>query len=682
MGRCKRFCAWLFFWPATAAIALAIFGFSNAFCSNNATILNNEAKENKLALLVGINDYPYVTKLKGAANDVDNMRLLLVERFGFPDDDQHIRTLKDNLATRERILKAIQEHLIAKATPDSVIVFHYSGHGSRIKDASGDEIDNWDETIVAYDSAHQDPHPNRDITDDELLDLLSQLTEKTPNVTFIFDSCHSGTVNRGSGLARQVEPDERPPSGQKMSAAAIAKGAEEGKSGLHPANARYAVISGATSTESAYEMEVNGNHYGTMTWYLVEQLRQAGQNATYRDIMDQVKKFVTSKYSAQHPQLEGPGEDQLVFGTQSLPALSYVATKSDPDGSVTLEAGQVQGVTEASTYDVYPPGTKVFGPDANAIARVEVTEVETTWSKAKITQGGPVPEASRAVEREHRWPNPVLRVHFMFEDPETKAPVPSPTLNKIREGLANFKHITSVPTASGYDLLLREQQDPRTGKRYIVTEGGDPTEISPRVPVEDPGAVATVIEQITHWAKWYNILQINNPNPDLNIKMELKAQKATLGRGAIVDREVNFSLLVGEKFTIAITNHSDKDVYIALLDLSTDGSVDLLFPKGGEQEFLAPGKTLTKNLRTLLPPGRDHLRDVLKLIATTNYADFRFLQQPAVEGDQQLAQRRGKTANPLEELLAGAAMGTRRAVAVVEVGNWATIDRVLEVRRK
>jgi hypothetical protein len=645
-------------------------------------VANGESKGKNLALLVGIDDYPYVTKLKGAVNDVDNMKLLLVERFGFPDDDQHIRILKDNLATREGILKAIQEHLIAKSTPDSVVVFHYSGHGSQIKDVNGDEIDNWDETIVAYDSAHQDPRPNRDITDDELLDLLSQLTEKTPNVTFIFDSCHSGTVNRGSGLARQVERDERPPGGQKLSAARTAKGADEGKSGLHPPNARHAVISGATSAESAYEIEINGNHYGTMTWYLVEQLRQTGKNVTYRDIMDQVKKCVTAKYWAQHPQLEGPGEDQLVFGTRSLPALAYVPTKNNPDGSVTLEAGQVQGVTEGSTFDIYPLGTKVFGPDANAIARVEVTEVETTLSKAKIAQGGPVPEASRAVEREHYWPNPVLRVHFMFEDPETKMPVPSPTLKKIREGLANFKHITSVPNASGYDLLLREQQDPQTGKNYIVTEGGDPTEISPRVPTQDPDAVATVVEQVTQWAKWFNILHINNQNPDLNIKIEMKAQAAPPGRGGTTDREVNFSLLVGEKFSIEITNQSDKDVYIALLDLSSDGSVDLLFPKGGEQEFMVPGKTLTKRLKTTLPAGSDQLRDVLKLIATTSYADFRFLQQPAVTGGQKLAETRGKSANPLEELLAGAAMGTRRGVAVVDIGNWTTIDRVLEVRRK
>jgi len=665
------------------AVALLNFLPLNAFSSDSKTLVKNEAKSKKLALLVGINDYPYVTKLKGAVNDVESMRQLLVKHFGFPNDNEHMLVLTNEQAKRDAILQGLKEHLIAKATPDSIVVFHYSGHGSQIRDISRDEIDEWDETIVAYDSGHRDPHPNRDIIDDELLDLLNQLTEKTPNVTLIFDSCHSGTVTRGSGLDRQIERDERPPAGLKSAPAATTRGVDEGKSGLRPPNARYAVISGATSAESAYEMEVNGKHYGTLTWYLVEQLRQAGQNTTYRDIMDQVKKAVTAKYWAQHPQLEGPGEDQLVFGTQSLPPLPYVAAKGNPDGTITLAAGQVQGVTKGSTYDVYPPGAKSFGADAKSIAKVEITEVETTYSKGKITKDGPVPDAARAVEREHHYPDPVLRVHFMFEDPKTKAPVPSATLQKIRKELEKFKHIISVPTANGYDLLLREQQDPQTGKRYIITEGGEETtEISPRVTVEDPGAVVTVMELVTHWAKWFNVLQICNQNPDLKLDFVVKPHGSAASRGSLADREVNLSLLRGEQFSIQITNKSQKDIYIALLNLSSDGKVDLVFPRGGEQEFMEPGKTLTKILRTTLPDGRDSIRDVLKLVATTSYADFRFLKQPAVPGGQRLADTRGKSANPLEELLAGAAIGATRGVEEVEVGNWSTVDQVLEVRRK
>jgi hypothetical protein len=634
----------------------------------------------KLALLVGINDYKYVNKLSGTVNDVENMRLLLVERFGFPDD-QNILVLKDKQATRDAILKAIKEHLIAKATSDSIVVFHYSGHGSQKVDDNGDETDGYDETLVTYDSGHQDPYPNRDITDDELYDLLSQLTNKTPNVTFIFDSCHSGTITRGAELARTVERDNRLPVGQRPPMAAV-RGVEEGKSGLRPANSRYAVISGCATDEYSYELGVDGKSYGALTWYLANQIRQTGSDATYRDIMDLVKARVTARYTAQHPQLEGLGEDQLIFSDKSIAAAPYVMVKAGSGGAVTLQAGQVQGVTKGSIYDVYPPGTKSFGVETKSFAQVEVTDVDVTSSMAKVKDGKTVADASRAVEREHRWPDPVLRVYFRLKDPARPGSAPSETLMKVKEELATFKHITSVPTESGYDLLLREQKDDKTGKSYIITEGGDPTEISPRVAVTDPDAVLHVVMQVTHWAKWFNILGISNQQTELGLDFELKPESAAKGTAGPSDREVNLTLFEGEKFTISITNKSKRDLYIALLDLSGDGSVDVVYPQRGAQEFVAPNNTWTKVLKTTLPQGRASVRDILKLIATTKYADFGFLEQTAVRGGPGLAATRGKAASPLEELLGNAAVGTTRGVASVEVGNWATMDRVLEVRQR
>jgi len=76
------------------------------------------------------------------------------------------------------------------------------------------------------------------------------------------------------------------------------------------------------------------------------------------------------------------------------------------------------------------------------------------------------------------------------------------------------------------------------------------------------------------------------------------------------------------------------------------------------------------------------VRDLLKLIATTNYADFGFLKQGPVPRGSPLPPTRGRPRNPLEELLANAAMGTTRGVKQVEVENWTTVDRVLEVRRR
>ncbi|MCK4858293.1 MAG: caspase family protein, partial [candidate division Zixibacteria bacterium] len=518
--------------------------------------------------------------------------------------------------------------------------------------------------------------------DDELYDLLNQLTNKTPKVTFIFDSCHSGTITRGAGLARTVERDNRPHVRRRLAPTDTARGVDEGKSGLHPANSRYALISGSRADEYSYEMRVNTKSYGALTWYLADQIRQAGANATYRDIMDLVKARVMARYTSQHPQLEGPGENQLLFSDRSIAAAPYVVVETGPGGTVTLKAGQAQGVTKGSTYDVYPPGTKSFGADTKPVAQVEVTDVDVTSSTAKVKEGKTVADASRAVEREHRWPDPVLRVYFRLKDPAKPEFTPSETLMKVKEDLAKFKHITSVPTESGYDLLLREQKDEKTGKSYIITEGGDPTEISPRVAVTDPDAVSHVVTQVTHWAKWFNILGISNQQSELGLNFELKTEVAAKSTPGPDDRLVNLTLFEGEKFTMSITNKSKRDLYVALLDLSEDCSVDVVYPERGAQEFIAPGKTWTKALYTFVPDGRDSVRDILKVIATTAYADFSFLKQTAVRGGPRLAATRGKATNPLEDLLANAVVGTTRGIRVVEVGSWTTADKVLEVRRR
>ncbi|MGI9264718.1 MAG: caspase family protein, partial [Gammaproteobacteria bacterium] len=225
---------------------------------------NHQPQSPKLALLVGLDKYQHkhIGNLNGAVNDVRSMKRLLVERFDFPDDDEYLRVLTNSKATREAILKGIEEHLIAKADSNSIVVFHYSGHGSYLRDAQGEETDGRDETIVPYDSGHIDPYPNRDISDDELNALLHKLADKTPHVTFIFDSCHSGTAIRGAGLARTTRPDDRPPPTRLHAAGSAARGLSEGPNDLRPRHARYALISGAMAQELSYELQMDGKSYG------------------------------------------------------------------------------------------------------------------------------------------------------------------------------------------------------------------------------------------------------------------------------------------------------------------------------------------------------------------------------------------------------------------------------------
>jgi hypothetical protein len=214
------------------------------------------------------------------------------------------------------------------------------------------------------------------------------------------------------------------------------------------------------------------------------------------------------------------------------------------------------------------------------------------------------------VERVHYYPENVLRVRVALIAADT-----SPTLRQIREQLNGFKLIETTEAAgaaqaSGYDLLVREEAG------AIVIEAGAPTAIAPRVPVTDDNAVSRAVDSITRWAKWFNLLAIENEGSGLDVKLELKVPDAAArASDRLIDRDVTLTLPEGAAITVQVTNGSSERLYFALLDLSTDGSIALVYPVRGAQEFIAPGGTWKATLRTVVPPGQASIRDILKVIA-------------------------------------------------------------------
>ncbi len=88
----------------------------------------------KRALLVGCNYPGTQCELKGCVNDVDRMRVLLVQHFGFRNDE--ILQLVDNdPSSRQPTGANIRQclvKLIQGVRPGDAIVFHFSGHGTQV----------------------------------------------------------------------------------------------------------------------------------------------------------------------------------------------------------------------------------------------------------------------------------------------------------------------------------------------------------------------------------------------------------------------------------------------------------------------------------------------------------------------------------------------------------------------
>ena len=144
----------------------------------------------KKALLVGIN-YKGIkgAALNGCINDIINMSEVLIDSYDY--EAKNITKLRDDIPnaafspTRANIISGLTA-LVAQSANLSEIWFHYSGHGSQVRDINRDEADGLDEILVPLDFQR-----SGFITDDEIFNIVKNSKCKT---ILVFDSCHSGSV--------------------------------------------------------------------------------------------------------------------------------------------------------------------------------------------------------------------------------------------------------------------------------------------------------------------------------------------------------------------------------------------------------------------------------------------------------------------------------------------------------
>ena len=146
-------------------------------------------EKSKAVLLIGINYDGSSSQLSGCINDVENVKKLLMEHYGFTEDS--ITLMREDssdpnmVPTRRNMIDQLNKFVNCGK---KVLWFHYSGHGSYMADRNGDELDGNDETLVPLDYT-----TNGMIVDDELNKLvLNQIPKDTYLISF-FDCCHSGT---------------------------------------------------------------------------------------------------------------------------------------------------------------------------------------------------------------------------------------------------------------------------------------------------------------------------------------------------------------------------------------------------------------------------------------------------------------------------------------------------------
>lgn len=167
-------------------------------------------------LVIGIDDYSYVTDLHGAVNDARDIADAL-EGLG-----ADVTLLLDGAATRAAILGS-WDRILQGAQPGDQLIVSFAGHGSNEPEQTpGSERDGRDENFLLAGFAPRGAAAGERIRDDEIAELLAR--SAALNVIFVADACHAGSVTRdidpvlgfryveGGGIEADPLPPPPPPS--------------------------------------------------------------------------------------------------------------------------------------------------------------------------------------------------------------------------------------------------------------------------------------------------------------------------------------------------------------------------------------------------------------------------------------------------------------------------------------
>jgi hypothetical protein len=131
-------------------------------------------------------------------------------------DPNRTLLVRDEQATKANLQNLIAEKLPAVTQPGDTVFIYFSGHAGQLPTTDPREPDGQDETIAPYDvdGWHQGDTREQalariratDITDDTLAAWLAPLQGR--QVVLILDTCHSGGLIEGKGLAKSFWQDE------------------------------------------------------------------------------------------------------------------------------------------------------------------------------------------------------------------------------------------------------------------------------------------------------------------------------------------------------------------------------------------------------------------------------------------------------------------------------------------
>ncbi len=534
--------------------------------------------QTKRGLIVAIGDYPTDTKWRtiNSANDIPLVRSALVKQ-GFQSSD--IAIVQDKDATKEAIVNSI-EALIKSSKKGDIVVIHFSAHGQQIEDDNGDELDGYDEAIVAYGAPayyEEDYDFSQHLRDDELEVLLERLRHKIgPNgdVIVFADACHSGTVSRGElsrgGIPAYQRPDYIPGTGKADVGLYQQKSVRYNAEDLAP----IVVISASQASEVNYEYE----GAGSLSTAISRSVDKLNKNMSYRSFFSQILKEMSIMAPTQKPAIEGD-IDRTLFAGQIIEQEPFYKAYNIRDNFVYLYGGQLNGLFDGTVVLVYPMGTTSI-KNGKPIATGEVITAEGTWSKLKLDK-----ELDGELEdywffvTERTYGNIVMNIEIDIRNRAIKD-----QLTSIMDSLPLFN-----VTKDDLDFIL---EDGGRGRIDII-RASDRKIFAEQL--SGANNYEAVIEALKDFARGSYFKNLELTDSRFNVVFEfipVRVDEDNVVTDTLTVEEISENGVM--VFThdistlIKVTNLGDHDAYFSIIDIQPDGKINGILPSDNKDAYRPP----------------------------------------------------------------------------------------------
>ena len=656
--------------------------------------------------------------------------------------------------TRQSIITAIQT-LVDAAQPGDIIYFHFSGHGAARFAPNGDAYStlvpsDWREPGNRRGENHI---ASADLL--RLFGAIKQkmtphgATQPKGSLFLTFDACHSGKIVRGAAKVRgespglapappaNAKPDERNTNDPLFPAAPLGSGF----AALFACRPDQAA--GEISEVSCFGRDANGNaqartdSMGRFSYFLAKTLAESTQTTTYDDVVALVRGALSAAgFNDQNPEMRGDTDFRLLGGsgpprTQTI-AAEWQTDFNAPSGtSLILRAGALTGITKGSTYALYKIGDN---PQSGAVpqASAVVQSVQVSGAVLKVPPTLSQKTPYRAVETQHIYESkPLLvsvadiRAHpfgpVIIEKLQALAQKQIGLLELTDETAHSFLAVTRTGTFSRACKITHDENNHDFTRPGFVIERVQEGSVVMVLPDQGDkqsaeAAAGAVSDALKNAARLFLINGLQNretrdpaslgglAEKGVRVAMRLRPcrtavkekynQKYTAFDGLRESAEnAGGTYRDGDSFVIEVENVGTQDAFLTILDLSPDGTINLLYPPKNAQDKTKVGDALLPVKKKLflhingekyvVTMRKPYGSETIKLIASDVEMDFSPLLSPASRsGEEKTKAMAQAEATPLGRLFASVESGRRDASAggpPLQNTQWCTATIVLNV---